>query len=127
MNFPLSVAELSGELVRTTEGEQTLIQGWQHDGSIARWRFKLVHPAVFKVRIVYLAPRPAGASWELRVGEHTKSRGLQSSGDAAHVDEFIWKIPKGGLHTLELSVRNPPADAIVGLESLRLEKVDLGQ
>jgi hypothetical protein len=128
LNLPLSVAELAGELARETTGDKTLLHGWQHERSVARWHFKLVRPAVFQMKIVYQATRPVGGVWELRVGEHTKSREIASTeADESYVDEFIWKITRGGEQVLELSAHGLPADAQVALESLRLQKVDLGQ
>jgi hypothetical protein len=127
VNFPLSVAELSGELVRVDEAGETHIHGWQSEDGIARWHFKLVRPAVFQVRMVYKASRSSG-NWEFRVGENTKTRELQASEEgASYIDEFIWKVPRGGQQVLELSVNNLPDGPLIALESLRFKKVDLGE
>jgi hypothetical protein len=113
VNFPLTVAELGGELIRVEEGEQTLLQGWQDEDSVARWHFNLVRPAVFQVQMVYKASRSSG-NWELRVGENTKTRELQSGEEgASYIDEFTWKVRRGGQQVLELSVNNLPAGALV--------------
>jgi hypothetical protein len=127
VNFPLSVAELSGALLRLDEAGENHIQGWQSQDDVARWHFKLVRPAVFQVQLVYKSSRSSG-DWEFRVGEGTKSRALQAGEEgASYIDEFIWKVPRGGQQVLELSVNNLPDGPLIALESLRFKKVDLGE
>jgi hypothetical protein len=121
VNFPPSVAELSEGLTVSTREGATLISGWKDETTVARWNFRLVRPAVFKIRIEYSAQNVDGAEWEFRSGEETKARGIEISEDTETftADEFFWPISRGGEQTLELSVRSIPEGGSVTLKSLR--------
>jgi hypothetical protein len=55
LNLPLSVGKLSGGVTARESGGQTHLEHWNSDEAAARWKFKLVRPAVFQVRLEYAA------------------------------------------------------------------------
>lgn len=121
LNFPCSIAELGEGLERVDQQGQTYIQGWTAESAAARWRFKVVRPAIFQVQMVYTAQNTGSAAWRLTVGEESKSREVspsQSEG-ATVAEEFFWRVPRGGEQTLELTLERLPEGASITLHSLR--------
>lgn len=121
LSFPASIAELSEGLQRREEAGEALIEGWQADTTTARWRFKIIRPAVFQVRLVYVAQAAEGAAWQLAVDDDTKTRDVESSPAPGEVvtDEFFWRVPRGGEHTFALSLASLPSGTAVSLKSVR--------
>jgi hypothetical protein len=118
LSFPLSVAELSGALVAADQNGATLITGWRDDTTIARWKFKLVRPAVFQVQLVYVAEGAGTGQWELQSETETKTRDIEAG---ATTDEFFWRIHRGGEQTFALAVSGLPEGASVTLKSIRFK------
>jgi hypothetical protein len=116
LNLPNSVAELSGGVTAADRGGETYLETWNGADAVARWKFKLVRPAIFQVRLKYEAARAGAAQWQFRIGNETKTRDLQSG---TITDEFFWRIPRGGQHELELTISGLPDDGQVQLQSVR--------
>lgn len=124
LNFPLAVAELSGGLERREENGKTVLSGFGVADASARWRFKVVRPAIFKVQLLYVAKDAAGGSFEFTLENDTKLRGLEN-GDVN--DEFFWKVTSGGEQTLDLKVLHLPNSATLELQSISFIKQDAGR
>jgi len=122
LNFSGAAAELSDGLSLVEQAGPAVVSGWRDETTVARWRFKVVRPAIFQVQITYTVDEVQDAHWQLRLEDDTKARSLQTSptGEAIVVDEFFWRVPRGGEQTLELTVTGLPSSAKLTLHSLRL-------
>lgn len=121
LNFSVAAAELSEGLSLVEQTGPTAVSGWRDETTVARWKFKVLRPAIFQVQIKYAVDDAADAQWQLRLKDDTKARSIQTSttGDAVVIDEFFWRVPRGGEQTLELSVTGLPSSAKLTLHSLR--------
>jgi hypothetical protein len=116
LNLPLAVADLTGGVASAQTGGETHLANWNADDAAARWKFKLVRPAVFQLRLRYEASRAGGARFQFRVGNETKTRDISNG---AITDEFFWRITRGGRQELELSVLDLPQDGKIELQGLK--------
>ncbi len=121
LNFSVVAAELSEGLSLVEQSGPPVVSGWRDETTVARWKFKLVRPAIFQVQITYTVDAVDDAQWQLRLEDNTKARSIQTSstGEGVVVDEFVWRVPRGGEQTLALTVTGLPSNAKLTLHSLR--------
>jgi hypothetical protein len=129
LNLPTGVAELLGGVQREERGGETLLTTWSDPEAAARWRFKLVKPAIFQVQLVYAAQATGAAQWALAVGEDVKVRDISpgETTDKFVTDEFFWKISQAGEQELTLRAVHFPSDGKLLLKSIRFSKQAAGR
>ncbi len=124
LNFPIAAAELVGGLERTEQAGATALAGFDAPEAVARWRFKVVRPAIFKVQIIYTANKAEGSQWKFALQNDDKSRDVENG---ATTDEFFWKVTTSGEQTLELIADHLSPGSMLELQSLRFLRQDAGR